>query len=47
MTWDDEYDVVVLGSRAGGMTAALVSAIEGMRTLFIEKSERIGGTNAR
>jgi succinate dehydrogenase/fumarate reductase flavoprotein subunit len=47
MTWDDEYDVVVLGSGAGGMTAALVSAIEGMRTLLVEKSDHVGGTTAR
>ena len=44
--WDEEYDVVVLGAGAGGMTAALVSAIEGMRTLLIEKSDQVGGTTA-
>ncbi len=38
--------MVVLGAGAGGMTAALVSAIEGMRTLLIEKSDQIGGTTA-
>ena len=45
--WDEEYDLVVLGAGAGGMTAALVSAIEGMRTLLIEKSDQVGGTTAR
>src|SRR5574341_2225890 len=44
--WDEEYDVVVMGAGAGGMTAALVSAIEGLRTLLIEKSDRVGGTTA-
>jgi len=44
---DEEYDLVVLGSGVGGMTAALVSAIEGMRTLLIEKSDQVGGTSAR
>jgi succinate dehydrogenase/fumarate reductase flavoprotein subunit len=44
--WDEEYDLVVLGAGAGGMTAALVSAIEGMRTLLIEKSDQVGGTTA-
>ena len=44
--WDAEYDVVVLGAGAGGMTAALVSAIEGMRTLLIERSDQVGGTTA-
>jgi succinate dehydrogenase/fumarate reductase flavoprotein subunit len=43
----EEYDVVVLGSGAAGLTAALVSAIEGMRTLLIEKSAQVGGTTAR
>ncbi|MBM4332749.1 MAG: FAD-dependent oxidoreductase [Deltaproteobacteria bacterium] len=44
--WNEEYDLVVLGAGAGGMTAALVSAVEGMRTLLIEKSDQIGGTTA-
>ncbi len=44
--WDEEYDLVVLGAGAGGMTAALTSAIEGMRTLLIEKSDQVGGTTA-
>ncbi|HSB72393.1 MAG TPA: FAD-dependent oxidoreductase [Candidatus Methylomirabilis sp.] len=44
--WDAEYDVVVLGAGAGGMTAALVSAIQGMRTILIEKSDQVGGTTA-
>jgi len=43
---DEQYDLVVLGAGAGGMTAALVSAIEGMRTLLIEKSDQVGGTTA-
>jgi len=45
--WDLEYDLVVLGAGAGGMTAALVAAIEGLRTLLIEKSDQVGGTTAR
>lgn len=44
---DQAYDLVVLGAGAGGMTAALVSAIEGLRTLLIERSDRVGGTTAR
>ena len=43
----DEYDVVVLGAGAGGMTAALVARLEGLRTLLVERSDRIGGTTAR
>ncbi len=45
--WDLEYDFVVLGAGAGGMTAALVGAIEGARTLVIERTGRVGGTTAR
>ena len=44
--WDEEFEFVVLGGGAGGMTAALVAAIEGMRTLLIEKSDQVGGTTA-
>ena len=44
--WDEEYDVVVLGAGTAGLTAAIVSAIEGKRTLLIEKSNQIGGTSA-
>ncbi|HEV8255976.1 MAG TPA: FAD-dependent oxidoreductase [Casimicrobiaceae bacterium] len=44
--WDETFDVVVLGSGAGGMTAALVATLEGQRTLLIEKSDLIGGTTA-
>jgi 3-oxosteroid 1-dehydrogenase len=44
--WDQEVDVLVLGSGAAGMTAALVSAQEGAKTLLCEKSPYIGGTSA-
>ena len=44
--WDAEYDLVALGSGAAGLSAALVAAIEGKRTLLIEKSGHIGGTSA-
>ena len=46
-SWDEEFDVVVLGSGVSGLTAALVAAIEGKRTLLVEKSDQIGGTTAR
>ncbi len=45
--WGDEYDVVVLGAGAGGMTAALVASLEGLRTIVVERSDRVGGTTAR
>ncbi len=46
-SFDAEYDLVVLGSGASGMTAALVAAVEGARVLVLESSARVGGTSAR
>jgi 3-oxosteroid 1-dehydrogenase len=46
-SFDAEYDLVVLGSGASGMTAALVAAIEGARVLVVESTTRVGGTSAR
>jgi len=40
------YDVIVLGSGAGGMTAAAVAAAEGAKVLVIEKTDFAGGTTA-
>ncbi len=45
--WDDQFDLVVLGAGVGGLTAALVGAIGGQRTLLVEKSDQVGGTSAR
>ena len=41
-----EFDVVVVGSGAGGMSAAIVAANEGLSVLLVEKSSRIGGCTA-
>lgn len=42
----DEYDVIVVGAGAGGMTAACVAAREGLSTLLLEKTAQVGGTTA-
>jgi 3-oxosteroid 1-dehydrogenase len=42
-TWDHEVDVLVVGSGAGAMTAALRAHDRGGRTLLIEKTDRYGG----
>lgn len=42
-----EYDVVVLGAGAGGMTAALVAATEGLRVLLVERTAQVGGSASR
>src|SRR6478752_3712318 len=44
---DDEYDVVVVGSGAAGMSAALTAAHAGLRTVLIEKAAHFGGSTAR
>jgi succinate dehydrogenase/fumarate reductase flavoprotein subunit len=43
-----EYDVdfLVLGAGAGGMTAALVAAVLGLRVMLVEKAATVGGTTA-
>jgi len=42
-----EYDVVVLGAGAAGMTAALVAATEGLSVLLVERAAQVGGTTSR
>jgi succinate dehydrogenase/fumarate reductase flavoprotein subunit len=44
--WDDSYDVIVAGTGAGGMSAALTAAIEGLSVLLVEKHDRVGGSTA-
>ena len=45
-TWDDEVDLLVLGTGAGGLAAAVTGADEGLSTLVLEKTEFVGGTTA-
>src|SRR6202049_4249970 len=42
-----EYDVVVVGSGAAGMVAALTAAHQGLSTGVIEKAAHFGGSTAR
>ena len=44
---DLEFDVVVCGSGAAGMTAALAAARHGLSVVVIEKTDRFGGSTAR
>jgi len=44
--WDDERDVVVIGSGAGGLTGAVVAATGGADVLVLEKTSLVGGTTS-
>lgn len=46
MNWNREVDVVVVGSGAGGLLAALVAAKNHADVLIIEKAAEWGGTSA-
>ncbi|MFS8102239.1 FAD-dependent oxidoreductase [Lentzea alba] len=41
-----EYDVVIVGSGAAGLVAALTAAARGLKPLVLEKSDLIGGSTA-
>lgn len=43
----EDYDLLVLGSGAAGLTAGLFAALEGARVLVLEHGLRFGGTSAR
>ena len=44
--FDQTYDVIVVGSGAGGMTAALTAQSQGLSAVVLEKSDQYGGTTA-
>lgn len=45
--FDESVDVVVVGSGAGSMCAALYAQQQGKRALILEKTELVGGTTCR
>lgn len=45
-SWDAEIDVLVAGSGAGGLLAAVACANRGAKVLVIEKTAEYGGTSA-
>jgi 3-oxosteroid 1-dehydrogenase len=45
-TWDESYDVVIVGSGGGGMVAALAAAEAGVRPVILEKQQYVGGSTA-
>lgn len=44
--WDDHCDLLVAGSGAAGLAAALAAAAGGLKVILAEKSDVIGGTTA-
>ncbi|WP_433345894.1 FAD-binding protein [Microtetraspora malaysiensis] len=42
--WDEEYDLIVVGSGGGGMTAALTAVECGLSVLVVEKGRMFGGS---
>lgn len=44
--WQSEYDVVVVGSGAGGLVSAITAAKQGLNVLLIEKGAVWGGSSA-
>lgn len=44
--WDISVDLLIIGSGAAGMTAAIVGATEGAQVLVCEKMSKVGGTTA-
>ena len=43
----NEFDVVVVGSGAGGMAAAITAAADGLSVVIVEKAQQWGGSTAR
>lgn len=43
--WDEEYDVVVVGSGYGGLTAAVIGAENGLSVTLLEKGDVTGGAS--
>ncbi|MBU9723206.1 MULTISPECIES: FAD-dependent oxidoreductase [Bacillaceae] len=46
MKWNEEFDVVVVGSGGGGLVAAITAAHHGLKPVIIEKTKEYGGATA-
>ncbi|MET0544759.1 MAG: FAD-binding protein, partial [Caulobacterales bacterium] len=44
--WDKEVDLLIVGSGAGSMCAALIAQDHGLEPLIVEKLDKLGGTTA-
>jgi hypothetical protein len=43
--WDEEFDIVIVGSGWGGLTASVIGATEGASVALIEKGDVVGGAS--
>src|SRR3954447_12436732 len=46
MAWDEEFDLVCVGSGAGGLSAAITAADAGADAVVLEKGPLLGGVTA-
>lgn len=44
--WDEEFDVIVVGSGAAALSSSIAAAVAGARVLVLEKADQLGGTSA-
>ena len=42
--WDEEVDLICVGSGISGCAAAIAAAAAGLRVMVLEKSHKLGGT---
>lgn len=45
-SWDEEADVIVVGSGGGGITGSVRLVDAGMKVIMLEKNEKTGGTTS-
>jgi 3-oxosteroid 1-dehydrogenase len=45
MNWDEEYDIVCVGSGIGGLSTALTGAARGATAIVLEKFHLLGGVS--
>ena len=44
--WDDEVDLIAIGSGIGGLSAAIAAHDNGLKSIVLERSGQVGGVTA-